>query len=291
MYTRVILQQVDLDTCLTGLLLGVGASDRVTVARDGATPAELAAPDVLCIEAGGSGETERNNFDHHDRGGSWPPACVQALRIAGPVGSPATERLVTYVAEVDLGRGAGERRPADERPGLSGVFSGMRLTVDDPKEQFFEGMRLLRTVVREGLDPFGPMPRRPEWEPYVDAHRRERASLESMMRSAERFTTRGGHMAGFLRTDRVGAPGALYALGCDIAIAYAPAFRPPAGGAPIPKFTIGGRDGLRVDGLLESLAEHEAGWGGPAHGTIIASPRRGTGLDPEDVKRLVREHF
>ena len=137
MYTRVILQQVDLDTCLTGLLLGVGTSDHVTVARDGATPAELAAADVLCIEAGGSGETERNNFDHHDRGGTWPPACVQALRVAG---SPAMERLVAYVAEVDLGRGPGERCPTGERPGLSGVFSGMRLAVADPKEQFFEGM-------------------------------------------------------------------------------------------------------------------------------------------------------
>ena len=78
MYTRVILQQVDLDTCLTGLLLGVGTSDHVTVARDGATSAELAAADVLCIEAGGSGETERNNFDHHDRGGTWPPARLRA---------------------------------------------------------------------------------------------------------------------------------------------------------------------------------------------------------------------
>lgn len=291
MHTRVILQQVDLDTCLTGLLLGVRTSDRVTVAQEGATSAELATPDVLCIEAGGSGDTERNNFDHHDRGGTWPPACVQALRIVGSARSPAMERLVAYVSAVDLGAGVGERRPADERPGLSGVFSGMRLSVDDPKEQFFEGMRLLRTVVREDLNPFGPMPRRPEWEPYVDAHRRERASLESMMRSAERFTTCGGYAAGFLRTDRIGALGALYALGCDIAIAYAPRFRPPAGGASIRKFTIGGRDGLRVDELLDSLAEHEAGWGGPANGTIIASPRRGTGLDPEDVKRLVRERF
>ena len=71
------------------------------------------------------------------------------------------------VAEVDLGSSAGERCPTSERPGLSGVFSGMRLTVADPKEQFFEGMRLLRTVAHEDLGPFGPMPRRPEWEPYA----------------------------------------------------------------------------------------------------------------------------
>jgi hypothetical protein len=34
----------------------------------------------------------------------------------------------------------------------------------------------------------------------------------------------------------------------------------------------------------------EPGWGGPAHGTIIASPRTGSSLEPTIVKRLVREH-
>ena len=43
---RVVLQQVDLDTCLTALLLGAGAAAEVTVARDGAAPAELADPAV-----------------------------------------------------------------------------------------------------------------------------------------------------------------------------------------------------------------------------------------------------
>ncbi len=42
--------------------------------------------------------------------------------------------------------------------------------------------------------------------------------------------------------------------------------------------------------LLEHLFHTlESGWGGPAHGTIIASPRGGSRLDPEVVKRLVRE--
>ena len=282
---RVVLQQVDLDTCLTGLLLGVGAASEVTVARDGAAPAELADPAVLCIEAGGSGQTERNNFDHHDAAGSWPPACVQALRAAGTAGSPALERLVAYVAEVDLGRAP------DESRSLSSVFSGMRLTVRDPREQFFAGLRVLRTVLEESIDPFGPMPPRPAWQGYADAHRRERAALAALLDAAERFPTAGGRTAGYLRTDRIGALPALYRSGCDVAIAYAPAFRPPAGGAPIRKFTIAGRDGLRVDGLLGPLAAREPGWGGPAHGTIIASPRRGTDLDPAEIKRLVRERL
>ena len=286
---RVVLQQVDLDTCLTGLLRDAGAADDVSVRRDGATPAELDDPDVLCIEAGGSGRTDRNNFDHHDPGGSWPPACVQAFEAAGSRGSDTLRRLVDYVAEVDLGRG---RRTDDEgHLDLSGLFSGLRLAVGDPKRQFFEGVALLRTVLDENIDPRGPLPSRPEWTSYREAKERERALLEEAARTAERFVTRRGRPAGLLSTDRVGALGALYALGCEIGIAFAPAFRPPAGGEPIRKFTIAGRDGLRVDGLLAPLSERETGWGGPAHGTIIASPRGGTRLEPEEVRRLVGEHL
>lgn len=286
---RIVLQQVDLDTCLTGLLRDAGAADDVGVRRDGATPAELDDPEVLCIEAGGSGRTDRNNFDHHDPGGSWPPACVQAFQAAGSRGSDALRRLVDYVADVDLGRG---RRADDEgHLDLSGLFSGLRLAVGDPKHQFVEGLVMLRTVLDEDIDPHGPLPARPEWIPYREAKERERALLKEAARTAERFVTRRGRPAGLLSTDQVGALGALYALGCEIGIAFAPAFRPPAGGEPIRKFTVAGRDGLRVDGLLTPLSEREAGWGGPAHGTIIASPRGGTRLDPEEVRRLVCEHL
>ena len=286
---RIVLQQVDLDTCLTGLLRGAGASDDVIVRRDGATPTELDDPEVLCIEAGGSGRTDCSDFDHHDPGGSWPPACVQAFQAAGSRGSANLQRLVDYVADVDLGRG--RRTDADGRLDLSGLFSGLRLAVGDPKRQFFEGLVMLRTVLNEDLDPHGPLPARPEWTPYREAKERERVLLQEAARTAERFVTRRGRPAGLLSTHQVGALGALYALGCEIGIAFAPAFRPPAGGEPIRKFTIAGRDGLRVDGLLTALSEREAGWGGPAHGTIIASPRGGTRLDPEQVRRLVCEHL
>ena len=291
---RVVLQQVDLDTCLTGLLLGVALDDEIVVKRHGASAAELEHPEVLCIEAGGSGQTGLNNFDHHGTG-SWPPACVQALRAAGSSASPDVEQLVAYVAEVDLGRSrtvaAARDQDADDRLGLSSVFSGMRLTVRDPREQFFVGIAILQTVLAESIDPHGPMPERDGWRTYVEARRRERAALAALLDGVERFSTASGRIAGFLVTDRVGALGALYASGCHIAIAYATEFQAPSGRNPIRKFTVGGRDGLRVDGLLGPMAKHEDGWGGPAHGTIIASPRGGTEVDPAEVKRLVREHL
>ena len=84
--------------------------------------------------------------------------------------------------------------------------------------------------------------------------RRRRRALQD----AVRFATRAGRVAGFVETDRTGALGALYGFGCDIAVAFAPSFRPPSGGPAIRKFTIGGRNGLRVDGLLAPLTHLEA---------------------------------
>src|ERR1017187_6862418 len=63
---RAVFQQADLDTSVAGTILGIGPSTVVVFRLTGALPDELADPAVVCIEAGGSGQTERNNFDHHD---------------------------------------------------------------------------------------------------------------------------------------------------------------------------------------------------------------------------------
>jgi hypothetical protein len=89
-----------------------------------------------------------------------------------------------------------------------------------------------------------------------------------------------------VETEVIGALGALYGRGCQIAIAYSPRF----GNPPVPKYTIAG-NGVRVDSLLQLLNEREAGWGGPAHGTIIGSPRVGSKLKPHEVKAIVQEHL
>jgi hypothetical protein len=283
---KVVIQQVDMDTALTAMILGVASTDEILISTHEASPEDLADPEVLCIEAGGSGQVALNNFDHHNTALPLPPACRQALEVSGR-NDPALHRLVDYVATLDAAGPTG-LGPSPGFPTLSDVFSGMRLTIKDPVEQLKAGLAIFATVLGEQLDPFGLMPEKPEWRGWIEAKRRNDEELARAAVEAEVFVSSSGIKVGFLQTDCVGALGALYGLGCEVAIAYNPRFSPPSGGEPIPKYTIGG-NGVRVDHLLPHLNALEPGWGGPTHGTIIASPRTGSRLDPETVKQLVRQ--
>lgn len=308
----VINRKVDLDLALTALLLGVSGEDEIVVVRDKAEEGDLLDPNVICIECGGSGEVQRGNFDHHDTSANLPPACMQAfdLLFEGKSGGPSSalglglgksakeqgafadrvRRLVEYVSLLDTSgpQGLKERgmSPEDAFPTLSYVFSGMLLVVKDPVEQLFKGMEILRKVLELGVDPFGPLPAVPEWEGYIRARRKNDEELSAALARAEFFQTERGLRAGFLETEAVGALGALYRAGCQVAIVYSPNFGDP----PVAKYTIGG-NGLRVDALKAVLDGIEPGWGGPAHGTILGSPRSGSKLRPEEVKELVRRNL
>jgi hypothetical protein len=247
----------------------------------GASAADLADADTLCIEAGGSGLTEQGNFDHHDPGGPSSSACRQAFDVVS--GTPGMARLVDYVEAVDIMPHA---VPAIGFPSLATLMSGLRLSISDPAEQFRAGLKLLRTVVDEGLDPFQPMPQRPEWEQYFGRKVEENEALDAAMRSAVSFLTRSGLPAGAVETGAIGALGRLYASGCAIGVVRHPAFGLP----PVPKATIGGND-RSVTALVPHLAAIEPGWGGPAHGTILGSPFGGTHLTLEELIRVVEVHL
>ncbi|MBU1014998.1 hypothetical protein KKI17_00970, partial [Patescibacteria group bacterium] len=61
--------KIDLDTCGAALLLGVSREEGVEVLRGGeASQEDLADPQILCIEVGGSGQVAERNFDHHGLG-------------------------------------------------------------------------------------------------------------------------------------------------------------------------------------------------------------------------------
>ncbi len=277
---KVVIQQVDLDTALTALILGVSEEDQILVARGGASPADLADPAVLCIEAGGSGQVHLNNFDHHDPQGPKEPACRQAFALKG--GDPHLARLVDYVACIDTDpRGL----PPTGFPTLSDVFSGMRLVVADPREQLRRGLAILWTVLSEGLDPFAPMPEKPAWQAYIEAKRTNDEALKVIPDKASIVVSKEGRRIGFLETEIIGALGALYQIGCHVAVVYHPRFGDP----PVPKITIGG-NGVVIAHLAPILNAMEPGWGGPASGTILGSPRTGTRLTLQEVVEIVRHH-
>ena len=285
---KVLFQQVDLDTCLTALLLGVTEDDDLCCRRGEATPEELSDPGVLCIEAGGSGQVGQNNFDHHDTADALPSACVQAYELSRGrlLCLPETgklKQLVEYVACIDQ---AANSLPPIQGHTLSGVFSGMRLAVRDPVRQMRAGLELLRTVLTEGIDPYGTIPARPEWQDYIAAKETNQWGLAEVERKATFHQSRQGRRVGYVETAFVGALGALYQQGCAVAVAYNRQF----GNPPVKKYIIGGT-GVRVASLLPFLTQQEAGWGGPAHGTILGSPRPGSALSPEQVIALVLEHL
>jgi hypothetical protein len=169
---------------------------------------------------------------------------------------------------------------------LSDVFSGMLLITKDPKGQLVQGIKICEAVVKQGIDPWGLMPELPQWERYLEAKRQNDEAIQKAIANAQFFETKRGLKAGFVETDVIGALGALYNLGCQIALAYSPRF----GNPPVPKYTIAG-NGVRVDSLLAILNEREPGWGGPSHGTILGSPRLGSKLKPEEVIAIVRRHL
>ena len=276
---KLLFQQADLDTCLTALLLSVIDCDEFVCRRGEATPEELADLNILCIEAGGSGQVHLNNFDHHNTSKPLPPACVQAYQLKG--GDAQVHRLVDYVAHIDQNATA---LPPITGLTLSGLFSGMRLAIRDPRQQLLTGIALLRTILAERIDPFGIMPERLEWRTYIAVKKENTQGLAEVKEKVKIFTSQGGLTVGYVETVFIGALGALYEMGCHVGIALHPCFGDP----PIPKYTIGGNN-IRVDALLPALNAQEQGWGGPASGTIIGSPRTGSRLTLEQVTTLVAE--
>lgn len=325
---KVVIQKVDLDTALTAFFLWVSFADEIVVVRGNASPEDLANPEVICIECGGSGEVEKNNFDHHDPGKDLPPACVQAFhRLYEPSrwlrwndwgkamtpleillvphvcpelqNAPFEQRiavqqalweLVDYVAILDTEGPEGLRRRGYLRKGAFPTLSDV-----------FSGMLLVTKDPREQLlrgiaifwtlleNRVNPFGVMPELPEWKEYIEAKRRNKEAVARAAER--------AGFFvtRKGRKAAFVEAQEIGVLSALYERGAeivivFNPRYGEPPMPKYTIGG-NGLRVDGLLPHLLALEPGWGGPSHGTILGSPRTGTSLRPQEVVALVQEHL
>lgn len=278
----VVFQKPDLDTCLTGLILGVTEKDRIIALPSAATPVHLLRdPAILCIEAGGSGQTERNNFDHHDPEHYFQPACRQAYELSGGT-DQVLARLVEYVAMVDDGippcpliKGV---------PQLSHLFSGLLLVTPSIEGRFLLGITFLQTILRLGRDPFAGLSVLPEWQLYLDAWHDNKNRLALAASHKELFNTGLGRVAGFLQHSAIGGSHLLYSAGCDIVILSSSSWGP----GRIRKYTIGTRH-LQLHGLQAILNRREQGWGGRAR--IIGSPHQGSRLEPATIKEIITSHF
>lgn len=325
---KVVIQKVDLDTALTSFLLGVSSADDIVVVRGEAAAEDLANPEVICIECGGSGEVEKNNFDHHAPDKDLPPACVQAFQhyyrrdlFLSPTewgrhmtylefqlvpyvcphlhNAPFEARLavqealatlVDYVAILDT-RGPEELRQR----------SGLKEEAFPTLSDVFSGMLLCTKAPKEqlllGISIFWalfehnlhPFGVMPELPEWEEYIEAKRRHKEAVAKALGR--------AEFFMT-RSGRRAA-YIMAEEIGVVSALysqgaevviAFCPRYGDPPGPKFTIAGH-GVRVDHLLPYLSALEPGWGGPAHGTILGSLRTGTNLTPQEIISLVREHL
>lgn len=267
---KVVIGKADLDTCLTGLIFGVKRSDRLVVTRGTADKEDLCDPRVLCIEAGGSGETGLNNFDHHHPNHYFPPACRQVYaRRQGR--STVMQRLVDYICCVDE---AVPLKAPIAFPSLSNLFSGMKMVVHRPVEQFWEGVQILDCIIKREIDPFQTLPDNHRWASYVEAKKKMEAQLEADLEKAVFVYSRKGLKIGLGQSAAPGVPGRLYRCGCQVAVAFDPSRR---------KYTIASH-AVTVSHLLSVFNAVENGWGGRAR--IIGSPV-GSTLDPKEVLQLV----
>lgn len=311
-FRLVCIQKVDLDTALTALLLEVSKRDKILYLRKGAAQQYLADADVICIETGGSGQIELQNFDHHQTEKKLPSASRQAFEAkriehcpTGNMDSGAKRQsqhnfdgihscpvslmrqLVDYVDALDrFGPRALQQQnncQAVGFPTLSHLFSGMLLITPDPVKQLFRGIDILKTVLRKHIDPFSLMPALPEWTQYLAAKQQEEEKLEKAAEKAMLFKTDKGKTVGYVESSAIGVGKALRRRGCDIIICYSDTFGSP----PRPKFTISSDD-IQVSQLLPELNYLEPGWGGPATGTIIGSPHAGTNISPKRLRALVK---
>ncbi|MBW1941052.1 MAG: hypothetical protein JRI28_06745 [Deltaproteobacteria bacterium] len=276
---KVIIQKPDLDTCLAALILNVNPSDEIVISKGDASEKDIMNPDILCIEAGGSGLVHLNNFDHHNTDTYVFPACRQALDHK-EISDDNLNRLVEYVCMVDE---KAKQYPVITFPSLSNVFSGMLFVEKTPLLKFLKGMEILERVLNDAIDPFESMPDIGNWQDYISAKQENRQKLETVLRHGKFYTSRGGLKIGFADSSdsddpqkAIGGIGTLYSMGCDVAVMYNPEFGDP----PVPKYTIAGNY-ISVIHLKDVFEKIEHGWGGRE--TIIDSPRTGTRLDKNKV--------
>lgn len=289
---KVKVEKIDLDTIGAAYFLGVNSQDEIEILRGSASIEDLANPDVICIECGGSGQTQLNNWDHHEEGKTSDSAALQAFNAMVPSFIKNEERssgvllrkffLAQYIHVLDTqGPNFFHERAKELQlspPFLSDIISGMFLLTRDPKEKLLKGIEILSEVIEGGQDPASTIS---GFDSFYEAKKENDSQIASVVKEASWEETSSGLKIGYLQTHFYGALGALYSHGAQIGVVYNPNLN------GVKKITIGG-NGTKVSELLPFLEEVEDGWGGPATGTIIGSPKNGTRMTLQQVVQIVK---
>ena len=288
-FEAVVILKADLDTVSAGFLLGVAPSQQVLLVADVASPAQLQYPRVLCLECGGAGQPQLGNFDHHAPGGPRETAVEQAWAAMGHPAAMA--RLVEYVSRHDRGM---TESAEDRNLSLIGVFSAMRGAVLGEIERFREGLSLLAWFTGLRCDPCGPLAVLATGMPAIETNTIAAPDGPVRRELVDAGTTAEGRRLAVAAKETQTSPRQLYDIGFEIAVAETETLS----GSPFRRLTVALDPrcghvcaGVRaIDRIRRRLNMEEDGWGGPASGTILGSPRgRSSTLTLDLVADICRE--
>jgi hypothetical protein len=279
MIPKVIIRKPDLDTCFTAFILLGNTPCDLQAVTGVANSRDLADPETICIECGGSGQVELCNFDHHDPLKYHPPACRQAAMIRG-INDEYMEQLVQYVCDVDE---ASIPKGKQNNLMFSSLFSGMLHITSGVNLRFSRAQTMLKQLTAEQIDPYKIQRIPREWQQYNRARQQHSRHLKNELNKTVFLKTSGGRKTAYLDSRITGGSRTLYNLGCELVV-----LRNISSVTSLVKYTIASPS-LPVARLLPTLDLCEQGWGGRER--IIGSPFQGSILSPADVLHVIHKHF
>lgn len=191
-WKKVVVGKISFDIISLAFLLGVTRVEEVIFSAR-ATTAELLDTEILCLGAGGAGQTEKSNYNYkvgdlessltkkvHEAGGLEIPFW-QANRGASKddfgLGIESSDELRRRISRFvqyayflhELGNETLKAEMKVGSPTLAEIFEAMMVCEKDPVEQFFKGIEILAKVIRNGQEPFGAIQ---GFEIYIGAARK-----------------------------------------------------------------------------------------------------------------------
>ena len=273
----------DLDTVATAAILLDKLPQEVCALTDNASADLLNDPEVLCIECGGSGDTDHSNFDHHINDIDLPCAAEQAWKHTGA--DSDYEDFIRFVAEVDLGL-LNPQKNSDADPDsvpFSFVFSGMLLIEKDPYTRMRHGFKLVKKALNTlpSFDPYKINRFDSRFQKYIKAKINAQKILFNESRSIKYFSI-NSFVCMYLSTVVPGVHGLLRTMGADLSIAHNPESN---------FYSVSVRSGLEylMPAVMNRLNASDPGWGGHPERGIIGSPRKGTVLNRDSIINHIQE--